>query len=200
MAEPIEVPFWFWARIGPTNHRMLDGGHSRSPYWRGQFWWIGAPIVNYRHFLPWAVQKQLNRSIYRLGCGLEWAEGCTNSIVFANVRSQELGYVAVTCWITLNRLRRRCAFCQITLTTCHLWTRPLTVAQIAKRFEWCTVLWAFHTIQPSSLIFVCSIVTLCTGPGGTEAYTGRLIILLQCFDTVGWLLWLLRMTYLHYVE
>jgi len=55
---------------------------SRSPIWGGNFWWIGAPIVNYRHLLPWAVQKRLNRSIYCLGCGLQWAEGCTNSIVF----------------------------------------------------------------------------------------------------------------------
>ena len=34
--------------------------------------------------LPWAVQKRLNRSICRLGCGLEWIDGCTSSIVFAN--------------------------------------------------------------------------------------------------------------------
>ena len=33
-----------------------------------------------------AVQKRLNRSICRIGCGLEWAEGCTSSIVFARWR------------------------------------------------------------------------------------------------------------------
>jgi len=42
--------------------------------------------VHYRHFLPLAVQKRLNRSICRLACALEWAEGCTNSIVFARWR------------------------------------------------------------------------------------------------------------------
>jgi len=35
--------------------------------------------------------------------------------------------IAVTCQITLKHpsIRRRCALCQITLTTCYLWTRPL---------------------------------------------------------------------------
>ena len=71
---------------------------------KGQFWWIGAPIVNYTQYLPLTVQKRLNRSICRLGCGLEWAEGCTNSIAFARWRQCALmgGYVAVTCRITLN--------------------------------------------------------------------------------------------------
>ena len=36
--------------------------------------------------LPCAVQKWLNRSICRLGCGLWWAEGSTSSIVFARWR------------------------------------------------------------------------------------------------------------------
>jgi len=35
-------------------------------------------------------------------------------------------------------------------------TPTYTVAQIAKRFEPSTVLWAFHTIQPSSLILTLS--------------------------------------------
>jgi len=34
---------------------------SRSLHGKGQFWWIGAPIVRYRHFYPWPVQKWLNR-------------------------------------------------------------------------------------------------------------------------------------------
>jgi len=50
------------------------------------------------------VQKRLNRSICRIGCRLEWAEGCTNSIVFARWCQCALmeGHVAVTCRITLN--------------------------------------------------------------------------------------------------
>jgi len=50
-------------------------------------------------------------------------------------------------------LRRRCALCQITLTTCYFWTRP--VAQIAEHFELNTVLWAFHSIQPSCFKWKC---------------------------------------------
>jgi len=50
------------------------------------------------------VQKRLNRSISRFGCGLELAEGCTSSIAFATWRQCALmeGHVAVTCRITLN--------------------------------------------------------------------------------------------------
>jgi len=50
------------------------------------------------------VQKRLNLSIRRFDCGLEWAEGCTSSIVFARWRQCAFveGHVAVTCRITLN--------------------------------------------------------------------------------------------------
>jgi len=70
------------------------------PHLKGQFWWIGAPTVNYRHFLPSAVmQKRLNRTTCRLGCGLERTEGCTHSIVFARWRQCALRgrHVTVTC-------------------------------------------------------------------------------------------------------
>ena len=51
---------------------------------RGKFFGEnGRSIVKYRHFLPWGVQKRLNRSICRLGCGLGRAEASTSSIVFA---------------------------------------------------------------------------------------------------------------------
>jgi len=74
------------------------------PHGKGQFWWIGAPIVKYRQFLPYAEQKRLNRSICRIGCGLECAEGCTSSIAFAKWRQRALkeGHVAVICRITMN--------------------------------------------------------------------------------------------------
>jgi len=45
---------------------------SRYPYGKGQFCVKVAPIVNYRHFLLWAVQKRLNRSRCRLGCWVGW--------------------------------------------------------------------------------------------------------------------------------
>ena len=50
------------------------------------------------------VQKRLNRSICRLGCGLDWAKGCTSSIVFARWRQCALmgGHIAATWRIRLN--------------------------------------------------------------------------------------------------
>jgi len=49
-------------------------------------------------------KKRLNRSICHFGCGIEWAERCTSSIVFARWRQCALMgvHVAVTCRITLN--------------------------------------------------------------------------------------------------
>jgi len=62
------------------------------------------------------------------------------------------GHIAVTCRITLNHLSTAA------MRLCHYFDHLLsldahTVAQIAKRFERSTVLWAFHTIQPSSSYF-----------------------------------------------
>jgi len=101
------------------------------------------------------VQKRLNLSIRRFDCRLEWAEGCTCSIVFARWRQCALvdGHVAVTCRITLNH---PCMAAMRLMTNyfdhlLSLDTPTYTVAQIAKRFEPSTVLWAFHTIQPSSI-------------------------------------------------
>jgi len=73
------MPFDLWARMGPRNH-VLYGVHI--PHGKGQFWGKGAPIVKYRDFMPWAVQKRLNQLIIRLGCGLGLAKGSTNSVVF----------------------------------------------------------------------------------------------------------------------
>ena len=122
---------------------------------KGQFRWMGAPNVNYRHFLPSAVQKRLNRSIYRLGYELEWAEGCTNSIVFARWRQCALigGHVDITCQITFNH-SSTAAMRLMSNYFDHLSSlntpTTYTVAHIAKHFEPSTVLWAFHTIQPTS--------------------------------------------------
>ena len=100
------------------------------------------------------MQKRINLSICRFDCGLEWAEGCTSSIIFARWRQCALmeGHVAVTCRITLNHpctaaIRHIANYFDHLLS---LDTPSYTVAQIAKRFEPSTVLWAFHTIQPSS--------------------------------------------------
>jgi len=48
-AEPIEVPFGLWTRMG-RKHRVT--WEVQIPYGTGQFWRIGASIVKYRHFLP----------------------------------------------------------------------------------------------------------------------------------------------------
>jgi len=63
-------------------------------------------IVKYRDTPQSSVQTRLNRSNWRFGCGFEWTERCTISIVFARWRHCALmgGHVAVTCRITLNHL------------------------------------------------------------------------------------------------
>ena len=69
---------------------------------RGNFEW--ETIVKYRDTPRSSVQTRLNRSICHFGCGLEWAEGCTGSIVFARWHQCALlgGHIAVTCRMTLN--------------------------------------------------------------------------------------------------
>jgi len=61
-------------------------------------------MVQYRGFLPWAVQKWLNRSICRLACGLGWAEGSTSSIIFTRLRqcAHMGGHIGATWRIRLN--------------------------------------------------------------------------------------------------
>ena len=56
---------------------------SISPHEKGKFW--GERIVHCKveDLLPWALQKQLNRSICHMGCELRWAEGSISSIIFA---------------------------------------------------------------------------------------------------------------------
>jgi len=106
-----------------------------------------APIVKYRHFVPQAVQKRLNRSICRFGCGLEWAEGCTCSIICARWRQCALmgGHVAVTCRITLNhpstaamRLMANYFDHLLSLDTATYTLHSRTDSQ-ALRAEYCTV-------------------------------------------------------------
>jgi len=58
-AEPIEMPFGWWARVGPRNH-VLDGG--TDPPWEGAILRKAAPIVKYKDTLRKPVRKQLNQS------------------------------------------------------------------------------------------------------------------------------------------
>jgi len=48
-AEPIEMPFGLWARMGQSNY-VLDW--DKIPHGNGQFWEKGAPTVKYRDFQP----------------------------------------------------------------------------------------------------------------------------------------------------
>ena len=95
------------------------------------------------------MQKRLNPSICRFGCGLQWAKGCTSSIVFARWRQCALmgGHVAGTCQITLNHPSTAAMHLMANYFDHLLDTPTFTVTQTAKHFEPSTVLWPFHTIH-----------------------------------------------------
>jgi len=101
--------------VGPGN-RILDGGPD--PPWEGTIF-LGGGV--YSDTLQRPVQKQLNRSICRLGCELGWAEGSTISIVFARRHQCALpcGHIGATWRIRLNRpvCGDDAVLRQITLTT-----------------------------------------------------------------------------------
>jgi len=42
--------FWILGSHGPKASRVT--WEFQIPHGKGQFWWIGAPIIKYRHFLP----------------------------------------------------------------------------------------------------------------------------------------------------
>jgi len=68
--KPIEMTFGLRTRVGPRNH-VNDG--VQIPHAKEQLWGkLGAAHLKYRDSLPWTVQKRLNRSRRRLGCGLGW--------------------------------------------------------------------------------------------------------------------------------
>ena len=109
-------------------------------------------------------------------------------MVFARWRQCALveGHVAVTCRITLNH---RCTAAMRLMANyfdhlLYLDTPTYTVAQIAKRFEPSTVLWAFHTIQPSSYQCICSHCFLLEYDQQTplNALCSLLIKLCKCSD------------------
>jgi len=97
-AELIEMLFELRTWVVPEND-VFDGGPD--PHGKGQFLGKGTPIARY---LPWAVQKWLNRSICCLGGRLGWAKGSTSSIVFARWHQRALmgGHIGTTWWIQLN--------------------------------------------------------------------------------------------------
>jgi len=74
-AETIKLPFAFRTRVGSTNHVLHE---VQMPTWEGAVLrGKRQTIVNNRDTPRLSVQKRLNRSRCRLGCGLTWAESIT---------------------------------------------------------------------------------------------------------------------------
>jgi len=68
-------------RSTTSRNREVDG--VQVPYGKGKFSGKCVPIVKFRDFLLWSVQKQLNQLICHLDCRLGWTQGSTSSLVFA---------------------------------------------------------------------------------------------------------------------
>jgi len=112
--------------------RMAEGIELvgvQIPHEKGQFWGKGSPIVKFRDFLLWAVQKWLNWLICHLGCGLGWTEGSTSSVVFARWRqcSHMGGHISAAWRIRLNHPSAAAMWCYVKL----LW--PLVMAALCNR-------------------------------------------------------------------
>jgi len=73
-AEPIEMPFVLMTRVSPRNHVIRWGPQTLMG--SGNFEGEGAARCKVQGHLS-SVQKRLNRSRYRLGYGLGWAQGIT---------------------------------------------------------------------------------------------------------------------------
>jgi len=82
-SEPCKIGCTNWDAVwvedlsGPKEACIRWG--SRSPHGKGEFWGgKGRPIVKFRDTLRLSVQKRLNQSRWRLGCGLRLAQGIMN--------------------------------------------------------------------------------------------------------------------------
>ena len=103
--------------------------------------------------------KRLNRSICRLGCGLQWTEGCTSSIVFARWRAPMCPHGRKHCRHLANTIEPsvyggKAPYVKLIGPPCYLCTRPLIESRTdnrAIRAEYCIVCLPYmNTIQPSS--------------------------------------------------
>jgi len=102
----VKMTVWVVDSDGPRESCVTWGSRSH-PQEAAIFVDIGAPVVNYRDFLPWPMQKRPNRLMCRSGYGLGWwAEGSTRSIVFAKWRQCAImgGHISTTYRIRLNHL------------------------------------------------------------------------------------------------
>jgi len=74
------MPFGLWTRMCPK--KLLLDGSVPDPLYAKKATIRGKDMPRHARRLS-AVQKWLNRSICRLGCGLGWAEWSKSSIAFA---------------------------------------------------------------------------------------------------------------------
>jgi len=125
---------FFDCDLGMAQGIMNEMG-VQIPHGKGQFWGKGSPIIKYRDFLPWAVQKWLYRLICRLGCGLGLAEGSTSSVVFARWRhcAHMGGHIGDT-W----RIRLNCLYAAAMRSYVRLFW-PLVSIMCDELSEWCAV-------------------------------------------------------------
>jgi len=96
-AEPIDLPIWVVDSSGPNDDLIINN----------QLLFVGYIPVVHPPRLPQDAQVQ------------SYSPGG------ANVPSLENTLPPPGEYESTNRLGRRCALCQITLTTCYLWTRSL---------------------------------------------------------------------------
>jgi len=117
MAARMDLSFGLWTRVGQRKHEFNRSRHV-APVWQFRSYspdGANVPEIS----LPCAVQKRLNRSICRLGCGLGWTKRSTSSIIFARwwQCAHMGGHIGATWRIRLNRPSAAAMrSCQITLT------------------------------------------------------------------------------------
>jgi len=101
-AEPIDFPFGLWTWVCRRKH-MFNRIRQVA-----QMCTISFVFARWRQFTGrhcrelW--KKRLNRSICRLGCGLEWAERSTSSTAFARwcQCAHMTGHIGATCRTRFN--------------------------------------------------------------------------------------------------
>jgi len=131
MTEPIEMLFGLWAGMRPKNQKL--GGAQIPLQKRANFLGKEAPIIKCRDFLPWAVQKRLNRSIYSSGVnsgGPNEAQVRLYSPGGANVPDDTLP------WVVQKRLNR--SVCRL---GCGLgWAEGSTSSVVFARWRQCALM------------------------------------------------------------
>jgi len=122
LAESIDLPFGVWTRVGQRKHEF-NRIRQLAPMYTISIVFARWRQRTRRHSAV-SCAKRLNRSIYRLGCGLGWTEGSTSSIIFA--RWRQCAHMGGHIWRHLANTIEPSVYggnavlCQITLTTCFI--------------------------------------------------------------------------------